>query len=283
MLIKSNSSNKEHLYKKNRSFLKWAGGKFPMVEKIRNYLPSGEVLMEPFVGAGTIFLNTNYDRYVLADINHDLISLYEIVKNNPETFVEDAKLLFTEETNQEASFYQIRELFNISTEPYERALLFLYLNRHCFNGLCRYNTKGEFNVPFGRYEKAYFPEKEILFFAEKAQNAEFICAPYQDVMEIADPGYVVYCDPPYAPTSKRANFTAYYSVDFNIEDQGNLARMAEKLSNNQIPVIISNHDTSFTREWYGNADIFTVETRRSISCDGNGRKKIDELLALYLR
>ncbi|MCF6636497.1 DNA adenine methylase, partial [Escherichia coli] len=98
--------------KKNRAFLKWAGGKYPLVEEIRRYLPAGDCLIEPFVGAGSVFLNTEYDRYILADINSDLINLYNIVKSNADEFVTDARKLFTDEVNTSETFYLLREEFN---------------------------------------------------------------------------------------------------------------------------------------------------------------------------
>ncbi|WP_392561002.1 Dam family site-specific DNA-(adenine-N6)-methyltransferase [Orbus sturtevantii] len=268
--------------KKQRAFLKWAGGKYTLIEKITQYLPKGDLLIEPFVGAGTVFLNTNYERYILADINQDLISLFNIIKKQPTQFIEDAKLLFTKHNNQASAYYELRELFNNSKNSYQKALLFLYLNRHGYNGLCRYNNSGQFNVPFGQYKTIYFPEKEIMAFSKKAQKAEFICAPYNKVMAKAKKGAVVYCDPPYIPLSESANFTAYYSIGFSMKDQKNLATLAEKLVKKDIPVLISNNDTTHTRNWYQKADIYLVETRRSISCNQQGRKKIDELLALYL-
>ena len=267
--------------KKQRAFLKWAGGKYSLVDKIVKHLPEGDLLIEPFVGAGSVFLNTNYERYILADINEDLISLFNIIKNKPNKFIEDAKLLFTEQNNQAGAFYELREHFNNSQNPYQRALLFLYLNRHCYNGLCRYNNSGEFNVQFGQYQNIYFPENELFAFSEKAQRAEFICSPYDKVMKKAQKGAVIYCDPPYMPLSQSANFTAYYSINFTVRDQKRLALIALKLSKQEIPVLISNHDTIHTRNWYKDAQLHLVETRRSISCDGQGRKKIDELLALY--
>ncbi|VFS45670.1 DNA adenine methylase [Budvicia aquatica] len=168
--------------KKSRSFLKWAGGKYPLVNEIREYLPRGECLIEPFVGAGSVFLNTDYDEYVLADINSDLINLYNIVKQRTDQVVQDSRELFTDEYNQEPVYYQLRTEFNQSRDPYRRALLFLYLNRHCYNGLCRYNLSGEFNVPFGRYKKPYFPETELYCFAEKAKRATFFCENYEQTM-----------------------------------------------------------------------------------------------------
>ncbi|MFT8209855.1 MAG: adenine-specific DNA-methyltransferase [Symbiopectobacterium sp.] len=268
--------------KKNRAFLKWAGGKYPLVEEIRRYLPAGDCLIEPFVGAGSVFLNTEYDRYILADINSDLINLYDIVKTQTDDFIRDARELFTDEHNVVEIFYLLRDEFNLCAVPYRRAVLFLYLNRHCYNGLCRYNMRGEFNVPFGRYKKPYFPEEELRWFAYKARNATFVCEHYQQTLLKATQGAVVYCDPPYAPLSATANFTAYHTNNFNNIDQQSLATLAHRLSvESAIPVLISNHDTELTREWYQDAALYVVRARRTISRNIMGRSKVNELLALY--
>ena len=267
--------------KKNRAFLKWAGGKYPLLDDIKKHLPKGECLIEPFVGAGSVFLNTDFSRYILADINSDLISLYNIVKLRTDEYVEEARKLFTPENNNPDVYYQFRAEFNQSQDPFRRALLFLYLNRHGYNGLCRYNLRGEFNVPFGRYKRPYFPQDELYHFAEKAQNAEFYCLSYEECMDLAGVNSVVYCDPPYAPLSATANFTAYHTNSFSPAEQARLAEMAEKLVSKRIPVLISNHDTPDTREWYKAAKHFQVKVRRSISSNGGTRKKGDELLALY--
>lgn len=270
--------------KKQRSFLKWAGGKLALVDKIKPHLPEGDRLIEPFVGAGAVFLNTQYSSYLLADINQDLISLFNIVKKKPITFIRDAQDFFHPKTNHSEAFYRIRTEFNQSTDPYQRALLFLYLNRHCYNGLCRYNLKGEFNVPFGQYQKPYFPEAEILYFAEKAQNAQFICTSYENSMSHACENSVVYCDPPYAPLSKTANFTTYHTNGFTLDDQNQLASMAMQLSKQKnVPVLISNHDTDLTRLWYKEAKLYTIKTRRFISRNGNNRPEIHELLAVFAK
>ncbi|MBR7615897.1 adenine-specific DNA-methyltransferase [Citrobacter braakii] len=267
--------------KKNRAFLKWAGGKYPLLDDIKRHLPQGECLIEPFVGAGSVFLNTDFSRYILADINSDLISLYNIVKTRTDEYVQASRELFMPETNQAEVYYRFRGEFNASQDPFRRAVLFLYLNRFGYNGLCRYNLRGEFNVPFGRYKKPYFPEAELYHFAEKAQNAEFHCLSYEECMDRADSNSVVYCDPPYAPLSATANFTAYHTNSFSPKEQAHLAEMAEKLVSKQIPVLISNHDTPDTREWYRSAKHFQVKVRRSISSNGGTRKKVNELLALY--
>ncbi|HBR1379019.1 TPA: adenine-specific DNA-methyltransferase [Klebsiella quasipneumoniae subsp. similipneumoniae] len=268
--------------KKNRAFLKWAGGKYPLLDDIKKHLPEGECLIEPFVGAGSVFLNTDFSRYILADINSDLIGLYNIVKLRTDEYVAAAREMFTPENNVAERYYQYRDEFNQSQDPLRRAVLFLYLNRHGYNGLCRYNLRGEFNVPFGRYKKPYFPEAELYHFADKAQNAEFYCESYEECMQRADSRTVVYCDPPYAPLTATANFTAYHTNSFHLEQQVLLAQKAESLMKKRIPVLISNHRTPLTQEWYKNAaETHIVKVRRSISSNGGTRKKVDELLALY--
>lgn len=268
--------------KKHRSFLKWAGGKYSLLEDIRQHLPEGDCLIEPFVGAGSVFLNTDYPQYLLADVNNDLINLFNIVKTRTDAFIADARQLFTAETNQGSCFYASRKEFNASRNLYRRALLFIYLNRHCYNGLCRYNLRGEFNVPFGRYRKPYFPEEELYWFAERAQKATFVCESYDVTLNKAQQGTVVYCDPPYAPLSVTANFTTYHTNGFSLREQQHLAELALELSEQRaIPVLISNHDTELTRLWYQNAILHQVKGRRTISRSSNGRCRVDEILALY--
>ena len=268
--------------KKHRAFLKWAGGKYSLVEDISRHLPAGKKLVEPFVGAGSVFLNTDFEHYLLADINPDLINLYNIVKQQPEQYISDAKKLFTPEYNQKEVYLALREEFNSINNPYRRSVLFLYFNRHGFNGLCRYNKKGGFNVPFGSYKKPYFPEKEILYFAEKAKKATFICESYGETFRRARKGAVIYCDPPYAPLSTTANFTSYTGNGFSLDDQAALADIAEKASVSRgIPVLISNHDTTLTRRLYHGAELSVVKVKRTISRNGGGRNKVNELLALF--
>ncbi|KPD03738.1 adenine-specific DNA-methyltransferase [Moellerella wisconsensis] len=268
--------------KKRRAFLKWAGGKYPLVDDIKQHLPEGDCLIEPFVGAGSVFLNTSYDSYILADINSDLINLYNTVKFRTDEFIEQVRAVFTPEFNTSEQYYLMRSEFNLSRDPIRRSVLFLYLNRHCYNGLCRYNLRGEFNVPFGRYKKPYFPEDELLWFAEKSQNAIFVTQNYRDTLLSAQSGSVVYCDPPYAPLSETANFTAYHTNSFSALEQQNLAQLAYYLSSDRkIPVLISNHDTPATREWYHQAKLHIVKVRRTISSNILNRNKVNELLALY--
>lgn len=268
--------------RKNRAFLKWAGGKFKLVDALNRHLPAGQRLVEPFVGAGSVFLNTEYDEYLLCDINQDLIDLYNIVKRQPEKYIQAAKALFVDRMNNKEAYYDARKRFNSSRDPFLRAIYFLYLNRHGFNGLCRYNQKGEFNVPFGSYKKPYFPEKEIRIFAEKAQRAEFRCISYEQAFELVTDGDVIYCDPPYAPLSTTASFTTYVGAGFSLDDQALLARYSRHTALERgIPVLISNHDIPLTRELYHGARLESIQVQRNISQKGSARTKVDELMALY--
>lgn len=267
---------------KTRAFLKWAGGKYSLVDHLRKKLPSGKRLVEPFVGAGSVFLNTDYDEYLLNDINPDLINMYKILQQKPEQFIVDAQRFFTPEFNDKERYYKIRERFNKTTNPYQRSLMFLYMNRHGFNGLCRYNKSGGFNVPFGSYKKPYFPLKELRFFAEKSKKATFICESYAEVYKRLDRNDVVYCDPPYAPLSTTASFTSYAASGFSLDDQALLAKVSRETSQErQIPILISNHDIPLTRELYHGSTFEVVQVKRTISRNGGKRNKVDELLALY--
>jgi DNA adenine methylase len=266
---------------KTRAFLKWAGGKYNLVQAIASHLPESDTLIEPFVGAGSVFLNTEFPHYQLNDINADLIGLYTLLQRRHDGFIADARTLFTAQTNQRDSYLQLRQQFNQSIDAYERALLFLYLNRHGYNGLCRYNLSGKFNVPFGSYKKPYFPEAELHFFAEKAQQAVFSCTGYQQMMQQAKTGAVIYCDPPYVPLSKTASFTSYAQQGFDLNDQAQLANLAEQAQQRGITVVISNHDTTWTRKIYQQATLHSLQVGRSISQKGASRGKVAELFAVY--
>lgn len=266
---------------KHRSFLKWAGGKYLLLDKILVHLPPATTLVEPFVGAGSVFLNTHYDHYLLADINPDLIGLFNYIKRYPDRFIKNSKQLFTEQNNSKDAFYRLRAQFNQTTKIDERAVLFLYLNRHGFNGLCRYNSKGLFNVPFGRYTNIYFPEKELLFFAEKAQRATFKCVSYKTLMKKIPDDSVVYCDPPYYPLPSIQSFTRYHTNAFTLNDQKKLAQLAFSLSQQNIPVVISNHNLTETQHLYQPADIIEFEVRRMIGASKTSRIMTSELLALF--
>lgn len=269
---------------KCRPFLKWAGGKFRLTEQINACFPKGKnCLIEPFVGAGSVFLNSQFERYILVDINADLINLFNLVKQDVEAYISASRqIFFHPEANQATYYYAQRARFNASQDPFERSIIFLYLNRFGFNGLCRYNSRYEFNVPFGRHKIHYFPEAELYFFAEKAQRAEFICGDFQKAFQLADKDSVIYCDPPYAPLLQQTNFTRYSGNDFSEEDQIGLATLARiTAQEHNIPVVISNHDTPFTRKIYKGAKLKKLQVNRFISQHKEKRVQVSELLAIF--
>lgn len=265
-----------------RPFLKWPGGKYRLVNRICALLPQGKQLIEPFVGGGAVFLNTTFERYILNDANQDLITLYQTLQKEGPSFIKACRSFFTKKYNAEKQYYQCRTKFNDCTDPVLRSALFLYLNRHGYNGLCRYNVgKGEFNVPFGSYIKPYFPEKEMLHFHEKAKRAVFVCEDFTETLRKAKKGSVVYADPPYVPLTATANFTQYQSGGFSLEEQQVLADWAKKCAKKGIPVLLSNHSNNFTRDIYKGAVIEEFNVRRLISCKTALRKPVLELLVLY--
>ena len=300
-----------------RSPLKWAGCKFKSLPTILETLPNGKRLVEPFAGSGTVFLNTDYDEYLIADNNRDIILLFILMKNMPHKLMVETKKLFDDNGNDKEVYHRNRDEFNKLNDEFDklldlrydtdllmkRAALFLYLNRHCFNGLCRYNSKDEFNVSFGQYTNPYFPEKEIIAFHEKAikTNVEFVCDDFVMTLCRTEPGDVVYCDPPYIPISQTSNFTKYSKNDFNLSDQQLLAGFVKTRAYDGIPVLISNSDTPLTRELY-NTDLSseecqvpshvhtrisatwkTLDVQRNIAGDGDRRGKVKEVLVLFER
>ncbi|RIK38186.1 MAG: DNA adenine methylase [Chloroflexi bacterium] len=264
-----------------KPFLKWAGNKFQIVERIKAVLPPGKRLIEPFVGSGAVFLNTDYPLYLLADANADLINLYQQLQAGGQEFIDYCRTFFVADNNQAERYYELRHQFNGTRDPVEKAALFVYLNKHCYNGLCRYNAKGGFNVPFGRYMKPYFPEKEMYNFYVKSAQATFVSADFASMMRSATSGDIIYCDPPYVPLSQTAKFTSYSPQKFAIEEQKQLARLAAELANRGVPVVISNHYTDSTSQWYRDAAVVTLEVQRYISRNGSNRVKVAEILAKF--
>jgi DNA adenine methylase len=266
-----------------RPFLKWAGNKYRIIDRIKQLLPRGSRLIEPFSGSGAVFLNTDFDHYVLSDNNPDLICLYTFLKQEGREFIRYCRRYFNGNYNNPESYYLLRDRFNRCRNPRQKAALFVYLNRHGYNGLCRYNAKGGYNVPFGRYLHPYFPEKEMLAFHHKAQRAEFIIGSFESTFAISQRGDVIYCDPPYVPLSDSANFTSYSAGGFDLDKQQQLALLAQQAASRGIPVLISNHNTRFTQQAYQTAaQRHTFQVQRYISCNGGKRENAGEVLALFI-
>lgn len=266
---------------KIRPFLKWAGSKYNCLDKIIPFLPPGKRLIEPFAGSGVVFMNTHYSAHLLAESNLDLIHLFTELQQQGNAFIDRCQDYFSPEFNCKEKYYQIRVDFNQAPYLQQRAAFFLYLNRHGYNGLCRYNSKGGYNVPFGLYTKPYFPRKEMELFHSKSQHAQFIHQDFRKTFEYAERGDVIYCDPPYVPFSEKTKLLPYTQKLFSTEDQIELSELAKETAARGIPVILSNHDTEFTRHHYRKAKIKSFPVARFINCQTALRRPVKELIAIF--
>ena len=266
-----------------RPFLKYPGNKYKVVNEIKKHFPKGKCLIEPFVGSGSVFLNTNYDEYVLSDINPHLINLYKILQKEGYSFISYVEDYFRIENNTKEKYIEFRHQFNDTTNIEEKSALFIYLNRHCFNGLVRYNHSGNFNVPFGKYNNPHFPANEMMNFYSKSQNATFLCRDFATIMTNATKkDDVIYCDPPYFMATPTSNFASFNKEGFNLLDQERLRERSEFLSSKGVKILISNVDTDFTRKFYLSANkIDSINVKRSISAKKSSRIVVKELLVSY--
>ncbi|MEN4978953.1 DNA adenine methylase [Erwinia billingiae] len=259
----------------NGTVLKWAGSKSRIMSEINKHLPAGDRLVEPFAGSCAVMMNTEYPAYLVADVNPDLINLYRQIKDFPQQFIIVASRAFSENQSEE-SYYKIREMFNhhLGLPLLERAAQFLYLNRHGHRGMCRYNQKGNFNIPYGYYTDPYFPLEEIKAFAEKAKRATFICADFTETLNMLKTGDVVYCDPPYDET-----FAEYHSGGFGKDKQYELASVLSDVANRH-PVIASNSNTKLVKSLYRQFDLHQITAPRSIGVAAGKGKKAEELICV---
>jgi DNA adenine methylase len=248
------------------------------MDALRQHLPDGNRLIEPFAGSASVFLNTNYNSYLLADINPDLIGLFNAIKNQPNLLTGAARVYFSDWNNEE-KYYSARNGFNAANDDFIRAVMFLYLNRHCYNGLCRYNLSGEFNAPYGKYKAPYFPEDEIRQFAEKARNAVFLCLDFEETIEMAGTGDVIYCDPPYIPASSTANFTKYHTAGFTPEDHSRMIAALHAAVVRGSQVVVSNAAIAANIYKYSGFTAHHITAPRSVSCKGNKRQAAGEIIA----
>lgn len=266
-----------------RPFLKWAGGKYSLLPELYQFIPAGDRLIEPFVGAGSVFLNSDrHASFLLADVNSDLINLYQMLTIAPEHVTESAQHMFST-LNSADGYRLVRDAFNAqSLDCVERAAAFLFLNRHCFNGLTRYNQGHQFNVGWGSYKAPYFPEREIQAFASMANNCVFMAADYRRSLALANEGDVVYCDPPYEPLPGSGGFTNYAAGGFKWDDQVLLAECCTAAARRGARVVISNSTAPRLLELYKRHgfQINKVATRRSIAGKSKEQDRTEDIIAV---
>ncbi|ENS4278972.1 Dam family site-specific DNA-(adenine-N6)-methyltransferase [Salmonella enterica] len=265
-----------------KPFLKWAGGKFGVIDDLLAHMPHGHRLIEPFAGGGSIFLNAGFDEAIVSDACQDLILTYQVMQREPLALIDKANVMFREGNNPEY-FDDIKVRFNRrDMTQMERAAAFIYLNRHCYNGLMRYNRQGEFNVGFGKYRQPYFPLAELEAFSAVASRCTFAIADCNDTVALAGEGDVVFCDPPYEPMPGKSGFTNYSGQSFRFDDQVRLAQSLKAAHQRGASVVITNSGAPAIRELYTSMgfDVRPLRARRSISCTGETRETVTDIIGV---
>lgn len=289
-----------------KPFVKWVGGKGQLLPSIRHRYPSGlgKVITrycEPFVGGGAVFCDIlsryHLDAILINDINPDLINAYMQIKSNVGALIAELQLLqdvFWPLDNEARKllFYQKRDTFNnisIGDSEHaniEKAVLFIFLNKTCFNGLFRVNQRGLFNVPMGAYKMPLICDtKNLQSLNELFYNVTFTCGDYKNCLPFADENTFIYIDPPYRPLTATSNFTSYAKAPFADDEQRELSHFINSLHAIGTKVVASNSDPKnsdehdlFFDELYKPYSIARVSAKRMINCNGNSRGNVSELL-----
>lgn len=265
----------------SKPFLKWTGGKSRVLPKLLPLLPSGSRLIEPFVGAGSVFLGTDYDLFIINDANSDLAATWAALKSRPSEYIARAAELFTEGHRNQAAYLRIRAEFNATTDRFERAVRLPYLNRFGFNGLFRVNRKGGFNVPYGApVSLPVFDVQRYEAAAAKLGRCQVLNGGYAEAIELAGVGDVVYCDPPYLDSTTGASFTGYTANGFSMADHEQLVECCVRAASRGAKVMVSNHDTPEARALFEGWRIEVFPVRRSISAKAGSRGNAMELVAV---
>lgn len=287
-----------------KPFIKWAGGKTQLLTQFENILPHNLeeaehfTYIEPFVGGGAMLFHmlqkyTNIGRVIINDINPNLITAYRVIRDTPERLITDLKMLqreFRQNSNEEARkeyFLRIRKSYNEDTHnDVTNTAMFIFLNRTCFNGLYRVNSKGYFNVPFGKYTNPTICDEELLLEDSKIlQNVEFLCGDYTLIERYVDNNTFIYFDPPYRPLSTTSSFTSYSKENFDDTEQTRLAHFFARLSRYGCKMMLSNSDCcaqnpndTFFENLYGNFIIDKVHASRFVNAIPSKRGKLTEIL-----
>ena len=270
----------EKLKSETYPIVKWVGGKRQlMFELLKNMPKSYNRYFEPFIGGGALFFELQPDNAYISDMNEELINLYSVVRDSVDELIED---LSKHEVSKEY-FLEIRNIDR--SEEYsklsnvERASRFIYLNRTCFNGMYRVNSKGEFNVPFGNYKNPrIIDEHNLLNCSELLKKTEVKCADFSKILNKVQKGDFVYFDPPYVPLNETSSFTSYTKDGFDIDMQFKLRDVCDELDSMGVKFMLSNSDTKLVNELYANYEIKKVFASRQINANADGRGKITEVL-----
>lgn len=270
-----------------KPIIKWVGGKRQLINEIVVNLPATyNEYYEPFVGGGAIVFYLEANHAYINDLNSELINMYKQIKIRPCKLIR--LLNIHKENHSEEYFYSIRKL-DRNTETYsqlsdlEKAARFIYLNKTCFNGLCRFNKKNEFNAPIGKYKNPLICDEEnikkmSLYFRES--QTKFYNKDFEKFLKLPSENDFVYLDPPYDPVSVTSSFTSYQGTGFGKDEQRRLKKVCDQLNKRRVKFMQSNADTDFIHELYKDYKIIKVKARRSINSKGDKRQEIDEVLIM---
>lgn len=285
-----------------KPFIKWAGGKSQLLNDIRAKYPKEiNYYCEPFVGGGAVLLDVlaNYhpEKVLINDINSELVNTYRQVQNNVEALIEQIFAMQTEfwaaDTDSRKEIYvQNRQrfndlkVFNDDNTSLKKASLFIFLNKTCFNGLYRVNSKGLFNVPIGSYKKPPIcDESNMRYISKLLDGVQIKCGDYEKCKDFINEDTFVYIDPPYRPLTATASFTSYSENQFGDNEQLALGKFVDEITSKGAKVVASNSDPKnvdendrFFDNLYSSYSIERVLAKRMINSNGNSRGSISELL-----
>ena len=267
-------------------FVKWAGGKTQLLEVIESHLPETfNRYFEPFVGGGALLFKLQPKAFSINDSNEELICVYKCLENNELFELLKKELLKHEENHSEKYYYQVREMDKLEgfnkLPIYVRAARMIYLNKACFNGLYRVNSKGYFNVPSGKkkvvncFDKKTFDNLNLFF---KNRKTVITNIDFEVAVKNAKTGDFVYFDPPYDTWEDKNSFTSYDKNAFGKEEQIRLAKVFKELSDKGVYVMLSNHNTKFINELYKGFHITIVPAKRMINAKADGRGEVEEVI-----
>lgn len=266
------------------TFLKWAGGKVSLLQKYELLFPNDvETYFEPFLGSGAVFFHIKqYHKptsILLSDVNEELINCWNVVKEGVEELIRLLKI--HSKKHNKRYYYKIRKLGIEKLTKTERAARLIYLNRTCFNGLYRVNSKGQFNVPMGDYKNPRIVDEAGLREASKLlKNVEIETKTYKDILNHVRAGDFVYIDPPYHPISETSNFTSYTQYPFLMKEQEELVEFCKKLDKKGCNFMLSNSNSKTIRMLYKDFNIIEVTAKRMISADSSKRGYVKELVII---
>ena len=266
-------------------FLKWAGGKRQLLPYIREQIPKQyNKYFEPFVGGGAVLFDLQPTLARISDVNAELINCYQVIKDNPDELLKHIRT----HHNTEEYFYKLRGLDRKpefkGLSDIERASRIIFLNKTCFNGLFRVNSRGQFNVPYGNYRNPTIADEFVIKAISnylKTNNIEIVCEDFNSACQSATKGDFVYFDPPYDPVSDTASFTGYSLDKFDREEQTRLRDLVKELTERKCKVLLSNSNTEFIRDLYKDKRFYVIDivlANRNINSVATGRGKVAEVL-----